>query len=72
MSHALVRALRARGVDVVTALEEGMIERDDEREKWLLTPFSHFSSSELRDLRVPSTSLRTCLRGEYQSTLKQE
>ena len=39
MSHALVRALRARGVDVVTALEKGMIERDDEREKWLLTPF---------------------------------
>ena len=30
MSHALVRALRARGVDVVTALEEDMIERDDE------------------------------------------
>ncbi|MBM4296453.1 MAG: hypothetical protein FJ143_01800 [Deltaproteobacteria bacterium] len=30
MSHALVRGLRARGVDVVTALEEGMIERDDE------------------------------------------
>ena len=30
MSHALVRALRARGVDVETALEEGMIERDDE------------------------------------------
>jgi len=30
MGHALVRALRARGVDVVTALEEGMIERDDE------------------------------------------
>jgi hypothetical protein len=30
MSHALVRGLRARGVDVTTALEEGMIERDDE------------------------------------------
>ena len=30
MSHALVRGLRARGVDVVTALEEGMSERDDE------------------------------------------
>ena len=30
MSHALVRGLRARGVDVVTALEEGMIEREDE------------------------------------------
>jgi uncharacterized protein with PIN domain len=30
MSHALVRGLRARGVDVVTALDEGMIERDDE------------------------------------------
>ncbi|HEV8720456.1 MAG TPA: DUF5615 family PIN-like protein [Candidatus Binatia bacterium] len=30
MSHALVRGLRARGVDVRTALEEGMIERDDE------------------------------------------
>lgn len=30
MSHALVRGLRARGVDVVTALEEGMIERDDD------------------------------------------
>ena len=30
MSHALVRGLRARGVDVVTALEEDMIERDDE------------------------------------------
>ena len=29
MSHALVRGLRARGVDVVTALDEGMIERDD-------------------------------------------
>jgi hypothetical protein len=30
MSHALVRGLRARGAEVVTALEEGMIERDDE------------------------------------------
>jgi hypothetical protein len=29
MSNALVRGLRARGVDVRTALEEGMIERDD-------------------------------------------
>jgi endonuclease V-like protein UPF0215 family len=30
MSHALVRALKARGVDVTTALEEGMINRSDE------------------------------------------
>ena len=30
MSHALVRGLRARGADVVTALEEGMIQRNDE------------------------------------------
>jgi Domain of unknown function (DUF5615) len=30
MSRALVRGLRARGVDVVTALEEGMVERQDE------------------------------------------
>ena len=30
MSHALVRGLRACGADVRTALEEGMIERDDE------------------------------------------
>ncbi len=30
MSHALVRGLRARGVDVATALEEDMIERDDD------------------------------------------
>lgn len=29
MSRSLVRALRARGTDVITALEEGMIERDD-------------------------------------------
>jgi Domain of unknown function (DUF5615) len=29
MSHSLIRALRARGVDVVTALEAGMIERSD-------------------------------------------
>jgi predicted nuclease of predicted toxin-antitoxin system len=29
MRHALVVALRARGVDVVTALEVGMINRDD-------------------------------------------
>lgn len=29
MREALVRALRARGVDVVTALEAGMIDRDD-------------------------------------------
>src|SRR5215470_10703817 len=29
MDRALVRALRARGVDVRTALEEGMIERSD-------------------------------------------
>ena len=29
MDRALVRALRARGMDVTTALEEGMIERDD-------------------------------------------
>ena len=31
MRHALVRALRSRGVDVLTALEAGMIERQDER-----------------------------------------
>ena len=30
MSHALVRGLRSRGVDVTTALEEGMIQRTDE------------------------------------------
>jgi hypothetical protein len=30
MSRALVRGLRARGVDVITALEEGMVERQDE------------------------------------------
>lgn len=30
MTHALVRGLRARGVDVSTALEESMIERPDE------------------------------------------
>ncbi len=29
MNHALVRALRARGVDIVTALDAGMIERGD-------------------------------------------
>jgi hypothetical protein len=29
MSRALVRALRARNVDVATALEEGMVERTD-------------------------------------------
>jgi len=29
MDQALVRALRARGVDVTTALDAGMIERDD-------------------------------------------
>jgi predicted nuclease of predicted toxin-antitoxin system len=29
MRRALVRALRARGVDVITALEAGMIERGD-------------------------------------------
>ena len=29
MRRALVRALRARGVDVTTALDEGLIERDD-------------------------------------------
>ena len=29
MRDALVKALRARGVDVVTALEAGMIDRDD-------------------------------------------
>ena len=29
MDRALLRALRARGVDVITALEEGMIERED-------------------------------------------
>ena len=29
MSHALVRALRSRNVDVITALEAGMIERED-------------------------------------------
>ena len=31
MRNALVRALRSRGVDVVTALDEGMVERDDEQ-----------------------------------------
>ena len=29
MDRALLRALRARRVDVITALEEGMIERED-------------------------------------------
>jgi hypothetical protein len=29
-SHAFVRALRSRNVDVTTALESAMIERDDE------------------------------------------
>jgi predicted nuclease of predicted toxin-antitoxin system len=29
MRRSLVRALRARGVDVITALEAGMIERED-------------------------------------------
>lgn len=29
MSHSLLRAIRARGVDVTTAFEEGMIERED-------------------------------------------
>ncbi|MBM3239910.1 hypothetical protein FJZ31_26800 [Candidatus Poribacteria bacterium] len=29
MRHALVEALRMRGIDVLTALEAGMIERDD-------------------------------------------
>ncbi len=29
MRHALVVALRARGMDVMTALEAGMIDRDD-------------------------------------------
>ena len=29
MDHELVQALRARGVDVITALDAGMIERDD-------------------------------------------
>ncbi len=29
MDRALVRALRARGVDITTALEQGMIERAD-------------------------------------------
>ena len=29
MSHALVRALRSRNVDVLTALEASMIERED-------------------------------------------
>ena len=29
MDRALVRALRARGVDVTTAFDEGMIERED-------------------------------------------
>ncbi len=29
MDRSLILALRARGVDVVTALEEGMIERED-------------------------------------------
>ncbi len=30
MSHALIRALRSRNVDVATALESGMIEREDQ------------------------------------------
>lgn len=30
MDQALVRALRVRGIDVTTALEENMIEREDE------------------------------------------
>jgi predicted nuclease of predicted toxin-antitoxin system len=29
MSRSLVRALRARGVDVITALDAGRVERDD-------------------------------------------
>jgi len=30
MDRALVRALRARGLDVVTAFDEGMIDQDDD------------------------------------------
>jgi hypothetical protein len=30
MAHALVEALRLRRVDVTTALDAGMIQRDDE------------------------------------------
>ena len=30
MRHSLVRALRSRGIDVITALDVGMIERPDE------------------------------------------
>lgn len=30
MDHALVRALRARGVDVITALDAAMVERGDD------------------------------------------
>jgi hypothetical protein len=30
MRRSLVRALRARGVDVITALDAGMIEREDD------------------------------------------
>ena len=47
MSRALVRALRARGVDVLTAEEDGMIERPDSdhltfasREKRVLCTFN--------------------------------
>jgi hypothetical protein len=32
MRHALVLALRKRGVDIITALEAGMIEETDERQ----------------------------------------
>ncbi len=42
LRRALVRALRARGVDVTTAFEAGMIERDDREhlaveESWSIT-----------------------------------
>ncbi len=55
MRHALVRALRARGVDVVTALDEEMIEREDEEHLDYATGQGRVLYSFNVDTRKPKT-----------------
>jgi hypothetical protein len=48
LTHALVIALRARGVDLLTALEAGMLERSDEEHLEYATAWDYTASSYCR------------------------
>ena len=61
MREAFVRALRARGVDVVTALEAGMIERPDREDLDYATAQGRSSASST--LAISTSCIRTICTG---------